>query len=235
MTNGLFCSIIHSMKKILISICAFFMTSILFAQNITTASAYFKSISEYYGTIKDYEVDFEIKVDRTESAGTISYKAPDLLRMDYTNPEQQVIVFNGDMLTIYIPKSSAVLQQQVSPGGNNGTASLSTPQGLSLMSRYYTIAYESGQNAEPLDSDSNEMVVKFVLTRKSAAEAFKYIKVAVNEQTKLIRRVEAVTPKGENFLFNFYDYKLNQGITDQRFIYDAPSDANNYNNFLFSE
>ena len=103
------------------------------------------------------------------------------------------------------------------------------------MTRYYTVAYETGQNAEPLEEGSDEMVVKFILSRKSASEAFRYIKVCVNEQTKLIRRVEAVTPKGEEFIFNFYDYKLNQGITDQRFIYDAPSSANNYNNFLYSE
>lgn len=222
------------MKKLILSICALFFVSILSAQSITTASAYFKTISEYYATIKDYEVDFEITVEKTESAGKLSFKAPDLLRMDYTNPEEQVICFNGDMLTIYLPESSAVLQQQVSTE-NSGAASLSTPQGLSMMSRYYTVAYETGQTAEPLDEGSDEMVVKFILSRKSAAEAFRYIKLAVNEQTKLIRRIEAVTPKGEEFIFNFYDYKLNQDLTDQRFIYDAPSSANNYNNFLYSE
>lgn len=222
------------MKKLILSICALFFVSILSAQSITTASAYFKTISEYYATIKDYEVDFEITVEKTESAGKLSFKAPDLLRMDYTNPEEQVICFNGDMLTIYLPESSAVLQQQVSTE-NSGAASLSTPQGLSMMSRYYTVAYETGQTAEPLDEGSDEMVVKFILSRKSAAEAFRYIKVAVNEQTKLIRRIEAVTPQGEKFQFDFSNYVINQGISDQRFIYDPPTSANNYNNFLFTE
>ena len=223
------------MKKILLSVCALFFVSVLSAQSITTASAYFKTISEYYATIKDYEVDFEIRVEKSESAGKLSFKAPDLLRMDYSNPEEQVICFNGDMLTIYLPDTAAVLQQQVTPGSSGNAASLSTPQGLSLMRRYYTVAYETGQEAEPLEEGSDEMVVKFILSRKSASEAFRYIKLSVNEQTKLIRRVEAVTPKGEEFVFNFYEYKLNQGLTDQRFIYDAPSSANNYNNFLYSE
>jgi len=222
------------MKKSIISAVVFALSFFVSAQNITTASAYFKTISEYYSSLKDYELDFEIKVDKTESAGKLSYKAPDLVRMDYTNPEEQVIVFNGTTLTIYLPDSPAVLQQDVS-SNSTGAGSVSTPQGLALMSRYYTVAYETGQAAEPLEEGSDEMVVKFILTRKSASEAFRYIKLAVNEKTKLIRRVEAVTPKGENFVFNFYDYKLNQNITDQRFIYDAPSSANNYNNFLFSE
>lgn len=205
----------------------------LFAQSITTASAYFKTISEYYSTIKDYEANFEIKVEKQETAGRLSFKAPDLLRLDYTNPEEQVICYNGDTLTIYLPDSAAVLQQNITR--DTGVEALTTPQGLSLLSRYYTVAYETGQKAEPLEDGSDEMVVKFILTRKSASEAFRYINIAVSEQTKLIRRMEAVTPKGEVILFDFYDYVLNQGITDQRFIYDPPSSANNYNNFLFTE
>ncbi len=223
------------MKKIILSFCALFVSTVLFAQNITTASAYFKTVSEYYGTIKDYEVDFEIKIEKKETAGKLSFKAPNLLRMDYTNPEEQVICFNGDVLTIYLPDAPAVLQQQVSPDKANNATSLTTPQGLSLMSRYYTVAYETGQNAEPLDDESDEMVVKLILTRKSASEAFRYIKLAINDETKLIRRIEAVTTKGEEFVFNFYDYSLNQNLSEQRFVYDAPSSANNYNNFLFTE
>ena len=224
------------MKKLLISFCALFVSTVLFAQNITTASAYFKTISEYYGTIKDYEVDFEIKIEKAESAGKLSFKAPNLVRMDYTNPPEQVICFNGDILTIYIKEpAEAVLQQQVTPDNTNNAATLSTPQGLSLMSRYYTVAYETGQNPEPLEEGSDEMVVKLILTRKSASEAFRYIKLAINNDTKLIRRIEAVTPKGEEFVFNFFDYVLNQNLSEQRFVYDAPSSANNYNNFLFTE
>ena len=221
-------------KRCFLYMTILFITSSVWSQGITTASAYFKQISEYYGSLKDYEADFEIKIEKQETAGKLSYKAPDLLRMDYSTPENQVICFNGDMLTIYLPDSSAVLQQPITQE-NGSAASLSTPQGLSLLSRYYTVAYETGQTAEPLEKGSDEMVVKFILTKKSNTEAFKYIKIAVNEDTKLIRRIEAVTPKNETFIFNFFDYKVNQDISDARFIYDPPSSANNFNNFLFAE
>lgn len=222
------------MKKSLVFISVLLFNTFVFAQGITTASAYFKTISEYYATLKDYVVDFEIKIDRQETAGTLSYKAPDLVRLDYSNPEEQVIVFNGDSLTIYLPDAPAVLQQQI-VSDSTSAAALGSAQGLSLMSRYYSVAYETGQAAEPLEEGSDEMVVKFILTRKNSSEAFRYIKISVNEYSKLIRRIEAVTPKGETFLFNFYEYQLNQGLSDQRFIYDAPSSANTYSNFLFSE
>ncbi len=220
------------MKKLLF-VCLMLFSASLFAQGITTASAYFKNVSEYYASIKDFEASFEIKINKKESAGKLSFKAPDLLRMDYSNPENQVICYNGDLLTIYLPESDAVLQQSVQQGSSG--ASMATPQGLALMSRYYTVAYESGQNAVPLEDGSDEMVVRFNLRRKSTSEAFQYINLAINEKTKLIRRIEAVTPKGEEFIFNFYDYHLNQDISDQRFIYDAPSSANVFDNFLFAE
>lgn len=222
-------------SKVFFVVAFFISVAALSAQSITTASAYFENVSKFYGTIKDYEVDFEIKMDKKETSGKLSYKAPDLIRLDYTNPEEQVIVFNGDTLTIYLPEQAAVLQQSVQSSGSTNTANLTTPQGLTLMSRYYTIAYETGQNPEPLEEGSDEMVVKFILTKKSASEAFRYIKIGVNPDTKLIRHMEAVTPKGEEFIFDFANYVLNQNLTDQRFIYDAPSSANNYNNFLFSE
>ena len=215
---------------------AFFASGLLYAQNITTASAYFKTVSEYYATIKDYEADMQLSAGKQQMAGKVSFKRPDLLRIDFSNPANQVIVFNGDMLTIYLPDASAVLQQSVqSDGGSAGGAGLATPQGLTLMSRYYAVAYETGQDPVQLDENSDEKVIKLVLTRRNSAEAFRYIKLAINAETKMIRRVDAVTPRGEEFIFDFTNYRLNQDISDQRFIYDPPSSANNYNNFLFTE
>lgn len=211
------------------------VSTLSFSQSIKTAGDFFKEVSEYYSTLSTYEAEFLIAADKVEMAGKVSYKKPDLLRLDFSVPENQVIVFNGEMLTIYLPESDAILQQNVQKDSANAGASMATAQGLSLMNRYYTVAYEVGQAPVPLDQDSSEMVVKLVLTRRNTSEAFRTIQLAISPDTKLIRRIEAVTTKGENFVFNFVDYKLNNEIPDQRFIYDPPSSANNYNNFLFSE
>ncbi len=82
----------------------------------------------------------------------VSFKRPNLLRIDFSNPATQVILFNGSQLTIYLPGSSAVLTQTVSTEANASTgANLATPQGLTLMNRYYSIAYLSDKKEEPLD------------------------------------------------------------------------------------
>ena len=227
------------MIKKLLALCAvaFVFVSVCASQSILTAASFFQTVSAEYGKIQDYEASVDIRAAKTSMEGKVSFKRPDLLRIDFSNPEDQVITFNGDVLTIYLPGSDAVLEQQVdSSQGTAGTgANLATPQGLSLMSRYYTVAYEVGQDPVLLEDGSDELVVKLVLSRRNTSEAFRFIKLAVSPETKLIRRVEAVTPQGETFSFNFTNYVINSGITDQRFIYDPPSSANYYNNFLFSE
>jgi outer membrane lipoprotein-sorting protein len=140
---------------------------------------------------------------------------------------------------MYLPLSNATLIQEVdkdaSATSTTDMGNLATPQGLYLMNRYYFIAYENGQDAEPLDEGSSEMVVKLILTRKTVAEGFTTINLAINPDTKLIRRIRAVTPSEEVFEFSFTQYILNTNIPDVRFVYDSPSDANNYYNFLYTE
>lgn len=226
------------MKKIVVSILALLTASLLFAQSIQTAGEYFQTVSDYYATIQDYEADLTITTQTGKMKSRVSFKRPNLLRMDFSDPDTQVITFNGEMLTIYLPGSNAILLQNVSTGEETAgaaSASLATPQGLTLMNRYYYIAYESGQSPVPLYADSDELVVKFILTKKAASESFKTLNVAVSSSSKLIRRIEAVTTTNETFIFEFSNYNLNSNIPDARFIYDAPSSANNYNNFLFTE
>jgi outer membrane lipoprotein-sorting protein len=222
------------MKKALSSLFLFLLfTFAVNAQEIMTAGSFFRSVSEFYGTIRDYEAQMNITQGRTTMAGRVSFKRPELLRIDFTSPRDQVIVYNGDVLTIFLPDRQAILSQGASAAGRAG--SLATAQGLNLLSRYYTVAYETGQDAVPLEGDASEMVVKLVLTRRTVSEEFRSIVLSISPTTKLIRRVDATTTRGLLFSFTFSNYLLNQGIADQRFIYDAPTSANEYNNFLLGE
>ncbi len=225
-------------KRFLFIFIAFLFVSVsIHAQNILTAGNFFKSVSEYYATIKDYEASFSINAGGTQMSGKVSFKSPNFLRMDFDDPKDQVIVFSNDRLLMYLPLSNATLIQEVdaSEGGVADAGNLATPQGLYLMNRYYFIAYENGQAAEPLDEGSSENVVKLILTRKTAAEGFTTIKVAINPDTLLIRRIQAVTTDERTFEFSFTKYILNTNIPDVRFVYDSPSDSNNYYNFLYTE
>ena len=220
------------MKKLIVLLTGLLtFCTLAFSQSIMTASEFFKSVSDYYETIKDYEANIDIAVGNSVMYGKASFKRPEMLRIDFTSPAEQVILFNGDKLTIYLPGYSAILEQVV----DGVSAASATSAGLSLLRRYYTMSYETGQAAVPLDGNSEDMVVNLLFYRRTSTEAFSVIKISFEADTKLIRRVTATTPQNEVFTFNLTNYNLNTGLTDQRFIYDPPSSANDYNNFLFSE
>ena len=228
------------MKKRFVFILLCFLLTYVSAQNqtILTAGNFFKSVSEYYATIKDYEASFTINAAGTNMSGKVSFKAPNMLRMDFDDPNEQVIVFNDNRLLMYLPLSNATFIQEVEKDSSGSAAeagNLATPQGLYLMNRYYFIAYEKGQAPEPLFEGSSENVVKLILSRKTVAEGFKTINLDINPDTLLIRHIKAVTSDDRIFEFSFTQYILNSNIPDVRFVYDSPSDSNNYYNFLYTE
>lgn len=221
------------MKKRGISLFSIFILSsaIVFGQEIITAEKYLELVSDTYSGIRDYEASIAIRSGNSDMAGKVSYLTPSFIRIDFTRPAEQVIIFNRERLTIYLPEFRAVLDQEVSrtPGA------LATSQGLSILRRNYVPSFVTGPNPEPLDSGSGERVVKLRLSRRSVSEGFRELIVSINPDTKLIRRIEGRTIAESEVRFDLTNIKTNLGIPEARFIYDAPASANMYNNFLFRD
>jgi outer membrane lipoprotein-sorting protein len=211
----------------------------LAAQDIMTAERYLSIVGERYGSIRDYEARIVIRSGNSTMHGTLSHLVPSFLRIDFSDPQDQVIVFNGEMLTVYLPEYRAVLNQSVNASGRRsgpaGGASLATSQGLALLRRNYVPAFVSGPDPVPLESGSNEQVIKIRLTRRSLSEGFREILLDINPESYLIRRIEGRTIADSVVRFDFTNVSINQGIPEQRFVYDSPASANMYNDFLFRD
>ena len=207
-----------------------FQFSLLNGQEIITAEGYLRLVSENYSGIRDFEGNITIRSGNTEMIGTVSYLTPSFLRIECTRPAGQVIVFNSEALTIYIPEMRAVLQQSINQSRRGGASS-----GLSLLQRGYVASFVTGPNPEALESGSSERVVKLRLTRRSAAEGFREIILSINADSKMIRRLEGRTIAEGEMRMDFTNIRTNQGIPEQRFIYDSPPNANMYQNFLFRD
>ena len=114
------------------------------AQDIVTADQFFAKVSDRYSTIDDYEAAIAISNGSQPMAGKLYFKSPSLLRIDFSQPPEQVIVFDGERLVVYIPQYRAVLQQETGTAGlGAGAASLASREGLVMMKRNYTIAWET--------------------------------------------------------------------------------------------
>jgi outer membrane lipoprotein-sorting protein len=202
-----------------------------FSQEITTAERYLASVSERYSSVRDFEARLVILSGNSEMQGTISYLSPSFLRVDFTRPADQVIVFNGELLTVYLPEYRAVLNQSINQSRRSGTSM----GGLSLLTRNYVPSFVTGPSPVPLEGSPQETVVQLRLTRRSISEGFREIILSINPSTRLIRRMDGLTIAGSRVRFDFSNIRTNVGIPEMRFIYDSPASAYMYNNFLFRD
>jgi len=214
-----------------------FSSVILYGQEIVTAGRFLEMVSETYAGIRDYEANIVIRSGNTDMTGIVSNLQPSFLRIDFSRPAEQVIVFNGETLTVYLPEFRAVLNQSISRSrmSTSTGAGLASAQGLTLLRNNYVTSFLTGPNPEPLDANSAEMVVKLRLTRRYTSEGFREIILSINPETNLIRRIEGRTIADGDVRFDFSNIRINLGIPEQRFIYDTPASANMYNNFMFRD
>jgi outer membrane lipoprotein-sorting protein len=210
----------------------FLVSQALTAQEIQTAENYFDEISARYGKIQDYSARIRITQGDTEMAGKLYYKSPNLLRIDFSEPPDQVLVTDGEQLTVYIPKYEVILEQKLKRRSQAALANMASEQGLHLLKKNYGVAYLTGPEWVPLEEGSKESVRKLKLTSRSNAEGFRQIVVCV-ARNGLIRRITGVTLNYEEFVFDLTEIVVNQNIPDTRFQYDSPAYANVYQNFLF--
>jgi len=209
-----------------------------FSQEIITADRFLDTVSERYATIRDYEARVVIRSDTAEMTGNLSFLEPNFLRIDFIDPADQALIFNGELLTVYIPRLRAVLNQAVTParraGSPVGGASLASAQGLQLLRRGYVATFVTGPDPVNLEG-TQEQVVQLRLTRRLVSENFREIILSIDPESRLIRRIEARTLTNALVRFDFTNIRTNVGIPEQRFVYVPPPHANMYNNFLFRE
>jgi len=219
-----------------------FLTAILFtgvtllasAQDILTASKYFDTVSQKYSSFNDYIADISMQTPEAQMAGTLYYRKPGMIRLDFTKPEKQVLVSDGKELMIYVPHYNVVLQQELRANAQGSGASLATAAGLQLMKTNYSIAYLNSPDPVPLEDGSDEMVTRLRLDWRSTNEGFRQLILSIDSD-KLIRRIVGVTVNYNEIQFDFKNIRLNQNIPTARFEYDPPASANSYSNFLFEQ
>jgi outer membrane lipoprotein-sorting protein len=226
------------MKRILLFFLVFFV--LLFpgySQQIITAPVFFDQVAQNYSNIQDYIADIRL-ISGTESMrGTLYFRSPNLLRIDFSTPEDQVLVSNGSLLQVYVPRFNVILSQRLDPLSASSPGGLATPEGLALLRRNFSIAFRTGPDPEPLDEPnvaggSSEPVVKLLLRWRNTNEGFREIELSITAD-QMIRRIIGITSDNRRVEMTFNDIRVNQNIPTQRFEFSSPGTANFFNNFLF--
>ncbi len=202
------------------------------SQQILTALEYFDTIGANYADITDYIATMTWTDETGSMHGTLFYKDPNLIRIDFDSPEEQVLVSDGELFMIYVPAFNVVLQQELRETPGEAPGALATPEGLAVMRRNFTIAYLEGPEPVPMEEDSDLLVTQLRLDRKQVTEGFRQIILSVDE-TGFIRRILGTKVDWEEVQLDLDDIEINQNIPTARFDYPPEADASIYENFLF--
>ncbi|WP_076488430.1 LolA family protein [Alkalispirochaeta americana] len=202
------------------------------AQDLLPATAFFDQVAQEYGSIEEYSANISIKNGGSVSRGVLLFKNPERIRIDFSQPEDQVIVSDGERLQIYLPRYNVVLSQRLQSGGDAALTAAASGRGLQLLRRGYGIAYLDSPNAVPLEEGSDELVTKLRLNWRSTSEGFRQLILSIGANN-LIRRIEGVTADYQEIQLDFTNIDRNPGIPASRFDYRGPSSANTFHDFLF--
>lgn|GEM_PF-350504 len=220
------------MRKAII-IAAMMIMPVLALWSQDTAEKFFNSVSDEYGDVSDYKAYITITKGNDISSGEMYYKTPNLMRIDFDSPKDQVLVVNNEQLELYIPDFRVSFKQKLKKHNSATLASMVSDQGLELLKRNYSMRYLVGPDPVPLEEDSLEMVVKLKLTWNSQSEGFRELEMSINSDDKTIRRIIGVTGSHETIQFDFENIDTLTSIPDVIFEYDSPSEGNSIENFLF--
>jgi outer membrane lipoprotein-sorting protein len=209
-----------------------FLQTSLAAQDILTAAQFFDSVSEKYGLIEDYEARISISTSEISMEGVLFYKSPNLLRINFSEPEEQVISVNNNILTLHIPDQNVVMEQKLQQHSNADLAVMASKEGLELLQKGYSVAFLLGPDPVFLEEESDEFVRKLNLVWRKTDEGYRQIEMSISEDG-MIRRMKGLTVNYETFQFDFTEIRINQNIPLSRFDYEAPPSAYVMNNFLF--
>ncbi len=197
-----------------------------------TATRYFELVSQRYEAIEDYTADLVITKGDTVQTAEVWYKSPNLLRLDFVEPEGMVMAVDGELLQVWVPEYSVTFAQPLRRDSQAQLASLTGSSGLEMINKYYTVSYDPVPDLVPLDPDSSEMVVKLKAEWKSNNEGFRKLELSIDSDRR-IRRIKGITTTNEEIIFDFTNMVMNRGIPDTKFQYESPPTGNTIENFLF--
>jgi outer membrane lipoprotein-sorting protein len=191
-------------------------------------------------TVKDYEGTIRWTQDDKIQYGTLYFKNPQKMRINFIEPEGQVICTNGYELWLYIKYLNLILHQDIlekekvkDEEGNTETVVnpiLINPVGLEKFLTDYSI--EFFETKDPITYKDGSKVYQLKLLRwRSSKNGFNTIFLTV-QTNGLIRKVTGITAAYRQIVLEIDDVKINQNLSDLLFNYEPPAHAGTVENFI---
>jgi outer membrane lipoprotein-sorting protein len=196
---------------------------------ITSVNDVKKLMEQAFESIQDYTADIVWVNGNVEYFGTISYKRENKFLIEFEEPEDQVIVSNGEYLYLYIPYLRIVVQQLLGEATESSLLATSSSQaGLSKMFNEYAFSFADSNGLQPFGST---MAYHLKLYQKRPKVGFKSMDLWVSKQGYILQS-NGVSPSGVNVNLSFSNIQVNRELPDHIFEFEVPADAQIMQNII---
>ncbi len=212
----------------------------VFSQDIRTASELLRRVAEEYAGFDDYVAEIVMTTEDDVMEGTLYHRQPNDLYIEFSNPEEQFILSDGEHLRVHVPSLNVTLSQRLRRQSDATPGGVATGEGLALLRRNFSVAYQSSPDFVSLESTTgaiesvgpNDQVVNLRLDTSSPNEGYRQLILSIDEDYR-IRRIVGTTVDYDLVQFDFMDIRANVSVPGSRFEYESPAASSTFEDFLF--
>jgi outer membrane lipoprotein carrier protein len=148
-------------------------------------------------------------------AGQVWILKPGMMRWEYTTPERQTIIANGDMLWIYLPEERQVIRDRAHESMGSRTPALFLA-GQARLTELFTV---TGPSSQP---PGEEGLLRLELTPKEGALPYAQVQLGIDPSSYQVVRVRLVDPLGNVTTMWFSDIDTGGAVDPALFQFQVP-------------
>lgn len=190
------------MKKLFLLLASILLASNVFAQS---ASDFLNTIIEKTKSYKDISIIFNYRIINAEAGINESMSGYGSMRGEayLINISGQELISNGEILWTYLIDDEEVMISEVTEDNNNSPISI----------------IKSLTDNTNVSFIKNETDIKTIEVKANYEDAFDKIQISVDKDLK-IENVHIFSMDGNEFIYEITDFKTNQDLPDEMFIFN---------------
>jgi outer membrane lipoprotein carrier protein len=157
-------------------------------------------------------------LETVESTGVFLFRAPDLVRWDYQEPDPMVVLFSEDVVTTYHPDQARAERIKVSSKQRRFVRVLAGTQPLDDLTSYFRITL-----ADPGGQDHYRLTLRPV--DSMVAKKLRSLEIEIDRNLLLPVVIEYNEADGDSTRYEFTKMTVNPEIDDSRFRLNLGADV----------
>ncbi len=186
-----------------------------------------KGVRKKFKSFNSYQAEFIIVSQQSRKKsirrGKVYFRKPDKMRMQFTNPRNQIVISNGKTVWLYLPSHKLLGEQTLTPEKKDSLFTKNIPIGMDRLFSLYHYSFAKGKQPRAVAMDGTKQKPEqfFILQLRQKVITSGFRKMLVYVDTNFfIRKIEAQTALGKTVTMVFNNIQTGVDLKDSLFIFD---------------